>query len=166
HGLVTRIIIIELCAPFFALDDRPIRLEGVSARRLDGQSVVDDLFERVEGALLPHRKLLLLGLFPFGLDRGRDDDAGRHQVAVVVEAELDAFELAAHRRSRLAVLHELDRRRDDAFLVAVDGDLSVVGPGETGMAARTATGDAAMVDDDDEAIESHADGISGADELR
>ena len=60
-------------------------------------------------------------------DLGRDDDARRDRVTVVVGAKFDAFQPARHRRTRVAVLHVLDLDDDVAVVVARDRDLRVVG---------------------------------------
>lgn len=69
------------------------------------------------------------------------------------------------RRAGLGILHVVDVGVDILIVVAFDGDLRVVSPGQTGMPTRAGL-DSAMVDDDDETFERHANRVAGANELR
>src|SRR5262249_50563307 len=86
----------------------------------------DELLEQVEGEALDLGELLACRRF----DLGWDDDTACQRVAFLVDAEFDYFELAADDVAAWPVFRVLDGGDDVAFLIALNGDLDVVGAGE------------------------------------
>ena len=93
----------------------------------------------------------------------RDDDARGYLVAVIVYPDLDHLKPAGEFVALWAVFHQFDGGDDVVRGVAFDGDLRIDGAHERAMAARARSFVAAMVDDDDGAIEGIADRVGGLD---
>ena len=82
-----------------------------------------------------------------------DDDAACDRLAVVIDADLDHLQCGREARTLGTVLHGLDFGDDVVRGVTFDGDLHIDGPGQRGMSARPCAIDAAVVDDQNRAIE-------------
>ena len=93
----------------------------------------------------------------------RHDEARHDRLSVFVSSDLDGHEPADDFRASFAILRKLERRDDVFGRVALDGDLRVDSADQRGMAARTFAVVAAMVHDDDGALERVADRVCGSD---
>ena len=91
-----------------------------------------------------------------------DHNAGRDWVPVVIRANLDRLKAAGHHLAFRAIFHMLDLDDDVIGCVPLDGQLCLGRAGQRGMAAWSIAGNAAMVNDDDGAIESVPDGVCGS----
>src|SRR5262249_27819064 len=135
-----------------ALADRDAFLGHGAAGFNLGAFVLDGTFQCVVGELLDFAELASCGR---GL-LARDDDAGRDFVVVAVGAELAPIELGGEHGAALALLHVLDAGGDEAILVAFDRVLTLAGAAKGGMAGWAPADDTAMVDGQDQAVESGA----------
>src|SRR5215469_11354013 len=90
------------------------------------------------------------------------NDAGGDWLAVAVKADLDDGELTGDRFVGRSVFHQLGSGEDHPLAFPFDGELSVDRPGQAAVPTRPGSVDAAMVDDDDGAVELLAQAIGGA----